>query len=157
MDMPSSKNKQCVLDHCWKSLKNSKKWKLKEQQQKMVQITKIENDEDDDASQGGSNKNKPGDNMKAKEKLKKQTESSSLREKIDHMVQSNMMTVTKTPEAKMLLAEKKAQEKQERWQLFWEEGTCKAAIEEITAKCGGDQVCGQAPYQREQNNNDEPI
>jgi hypothetical protein len=90
-------------------------------------------DEDDDVPLGGRNKDKPDENKKAKEKLKKQAEASSLREKIDHMVHSNEMMVAKTLEAKMLLAEKKAQEKQERWQLLREEGLRKAAIEERRA------------------------
>ena len=43
-------------------------------------------------------------------------------------------TVAKTIEAKMILAEKRAQDKQERWQQLREEGLRKAAIEEIRAK-----------------------
>ena len=66
---------------------------------------------------GGRNKDKFDGNKKAKERLKKQTEASSLSEKIDHMVHSNDM-MAKTLEAKMLLAEKKAQEKQEKWQIL---------------------------------------
>ena len=37
-------------------------------------------------------------------------------------------------QAKMILADKRAQKKQERWQQIWEEGLCKVAIEEIRAK-----------------------
>lgn len=46
-----------------------------------------------------------------------------MRNKIDHMVKSNQALVIKTLEAKKELAEKKAQEKQEKWQLLKEE-TC---------------------------------
>ena len=42
--------------------------------------------------------------------------------------------VAKTIEAKMILADKRAQEKQERWQQLRMEGKRKAAIEEIRAK-----------------------
>ncbi|KAE8771848.1 hypothetical protein D1007_56200 [Hordeum vulgare] len=41
--------------------------------------------------------------------------------------------VAKTLEAKKELAEKKAQEKQEKWQILKEEGLCKAANEDRKA------------------------
>ena len=91
------------------------------------------NIEYDDVPLRGINKDKPDGNKKAKEKLKKQAEASSLREKIDHMVQSNEMMVAKTLEEKKLLAEKKAQDKQEKWQILREEGLRKAFIEERRA------------------------
>ena len=47
------------------------------------------------------------------------------------MVKSNETMVAKTTKAKMILAEKRAQE---RWQQLREEGLRKAAIEEIRAK-----------------------
>ena len=61
-------------------------WGSKSWHQKKGNFTNIECD---DAPHGGRNKDKPDGNKKAKEKLKKQAEASSLREKIDHMVQSN--------------------------------------------------------------------
>src|SRR3954462_14248598 len=63
-------------------------------------------DDDDPRS-----KDKPDGNKKAKDKLKNQAMASILREKIDRMVQSNEMMLAKILEAKMLLAEKKNQEK----------------------------------------------
>ena len=53
-----------------------------------------------------------------------------MRDKLDHMVKSNELL---TLEAKKELAEKKAQEKQEKWQLLKEETVRKAAIEERRA------------------------
>ena len=50
------------------------------------------------------------------------------------MVKSNETMVAKTIELKMILADKRAQEKQERWQQLREEGQRKAANEEICAK-----------------------
>ena len=69
---------------------------------------------DDD---GPRDKNKPDGNKKAKDKIKKEAEASSLRDKLDHMVKSNEL-LEKTLEAKTELTEKKAQEKQEKWQLL---------------------------------------
>jgi hypothetical protein len=46
------------------------------------------------------------------------------------MVQSNELMLAKTLEAKKELAEKKAREKQEKWQLLKDEGLRKAVIEE---------------------------
>ena len=102
--MPASQGKAFSLEHCWKLPKKSEKWKLREHElpPKRGAFTKME---DDDVSFGGKNKDKPDGNKKAKEKLKKQAEASNLREKINHMVQSNKMMVAKTLEAKTLLAE----------------------------------------------------
>ena len=56
----------------------------------------------------------PDGTKKAKDKLKTQAEATILREKIDLMVKSNETMVAKTIEANMILADKRAQEKQER-------------------------------------------
>ncbi|KAE8779528.1 Lactation elevated protein 1 [Hordeum vulgare] len=80
--------------------------------------------DDDD---GPRNKNKPDGNKKAKDKIKRESEASSLRDKIDIMVQSNEVLVLKTLEAGEL-AEKKAQEKQEKWLLLMEEGCARPPL-----------------------------
>ena len=67
----------------------------------------------DDATLGGRNKDTPDGNKKAKEKIKRESETSRLRDTIDHMVKSNETMVAKTLEAKKGLADKKAQEKRE--------------------------------------------
>ncbi|KAE8807016.1 TGACG-sequence-specific DNA-binding protein TGA-2.1 [Hordeum vulgare] len=74
-----------------------------------------------------------GDN-ETKEKIKREQEASSLRDKIDDMVRSNELMLPKTLETKKDLAEKKAREKQEKWQLLKDEGLCKATIEERRAR-----------------------
>ena len=71
--------------------------------------------EDDD---GPRNLNKPVGDKKTKEKMKREHEASSLREKIDATVQSNELMLVKTLEIKKELAEKKAREKQEKWQML---------------------------------------
>uniref|UniRef100_A0A8I6WIP4 Uncharacterized protein n=1 Tax=Hordeum vulgare subsp. vulgare TaxID=112509 RepID=A0A8I6WIP4_HORVV len=62
--------------------------------------------------------------------MKREQEAASLREKIDAMMQSNGLMLLKSLEIKKELAEKKAKEKQEKWQMLEEEGLRKTAIEE---------------------------
>ena len=134
--MEASGRKSFQLEHCWKLLQESKKWKLieKESPSKTGALNKMDDDEEDDDAP--RNKNKPHGNKKAKEKIKKEAKASSLRDKLDHMVKSNEILVIKTLEAKKELAEKKAQEKQEKWQLLKENTMHKAAIEERRAMVG---------------------
>ena len=87
----------------------------------------MDKDEDDD---GPRNLNKPDGDKKTREKIKREQEASSLREKIDAMVQSNELMLFKSLEIKKELAEKKAKEKQEKWQMLKEDGLRRAAIEE---------------------------
>ena len=114
-------------------LQKCEKWKLidKESPPKRGSLTNMDEDEDDD---GPRNLHKPDGNKKTKEKIKREQEASSLREKIDAMVQSNESMLLKSLEIKKELAEKKAKEKQEKWQLLKEEGLRKAAIEERRAR-----------------------
>ncbi|XBI14823.1 hypothetical protein VPH35_057345 [Triticum aestivum] len=91
----------------------------------------MDEDEDDD---GPRNLHKPDGDKKTKEKMKREQEASSLRKKIDAMVQSNELMLLKSLEIKKELAEKKAKEKQEKWQMLKEEGLRKAAIEERKAR-----------------------
>ena len=65
---------------------------------------RVEDDSNDD--QGGRNKNKPEGSKKAKERVTKQLEAQSLREKLDKMLKSNETMVAKTLESKHQLAEK---------------------------------------------------
>ncbi|KAE8801464.1 Lactation elevated protein 1 [Hordeum vulgare] len=98
-------------------LKYCDKWKLidKESPLKTGSLTNMDEDEDGD---GPRNLNKPDGDKKTKEKIKREHETSSLQDKIDAMVQSNELMLAKSLETKIELAEKKAQEKQERWQLL---------------------------------------
>ncbi|KAE8808735.1 Lactation elevated protein 1 [Hordeum vulgare] len=57
---------------------------------------------------GPRNLNKPDDDKKAKEKIKREHKASSLRDKKDAMVQSNELMLEKTLETKIELADKKA-------------------------------------------------
>ena len=91
-------------------LKECDKWKLidRESPPKRGSLTNMDEDEDDD---GPRNLNKPHGDKKTKEKIKREHEASSLRDKIDAMVQSNELMLAKTLETKKELAEKKAREK----------------------------------------------
>ena len=73
------------LEHCWDLLKNCEKRKLieKECPPKRGSLTNMDEDEDDD---GPRNLNKPDGDKKTKEKMKREHEASSLRDKIDAMV-----------------------------------------------------------------------
>ncbi|KAE8790684.1 putative galacturonosyltransferase 14 [Hordeum vulgare] len=113
-------------------LEQCEKWKLidKESPQKRDSLINMDEDEDGD---GVINLHKPDGDKKTKEKMKREQEAASLREKIDSMVQSNELMLLKSLEINKELAEKKAKEKQEKRQMLKEEGLCKAAIEERKA------------------------
>ena len=99
---------------------------MRDQEPKKGEI-RVEDDSGDE--EGGRNKNKPEGNKKYKENIAKQLEATSLREKLDEMVKSNEIISAKTLEAKQQLAEKKAQERKEKWEVLREEGKRKTEIE----------------------------
>ena len=105
--MEASEGKFFKLEHCWDLLQKCEKWKLidKESPPKRGSLTNMDEDEDDG---GPRNLNKPDGDKKTKEKMKREQEASSLREKIDAMVQSNELMLLKSLEIKKELAEKKA-------------------------------------------------
>ncbi|KAE8817430.1 Lactation elevated protein 1 [Hordeum vulgare] len=103
----------------------------KESPPKRGSLVNIDEDEDDD---GPRNLHKPDGDKKTKEKMKREQEATSLREKIDTMVQSNELMLLKSLEIKKELAEKKAKDRQEKRQMLKEEGLRKAAIEERKAR-----------------------
>lgn len=70
-------------------------------------------DEDDEEDDGPRNLNNPDGDKKTKEKIKREREASTLRDKIDSMLQSNEVLLAKSLDAKIEMAEKKSREKQE--------------------------------------------
>lgn len=100
-EMEASCKKAFQLEHCWELLKDSEKWRVidKESPPKRGALTKMDDDDDEDED-GPRNKNKPDGNKHAKDKIKKEAEASSLRDKLDHMVKSNEVLVVKTLKAK---------------------------------------------------------
>ncbi|KAE8817636.1 Lactation elevated protein 1 [Hordeum vulgare] len=127
-DMEASEGKFFKLEHCWELLQKCEKWKLIDKESPLKRGSLINMDED-----GPRNLHKPDGDRKTKEKMKREQEATSLREKIDAKVQSNELMLLKSLEIKKELAEKKAKEKQEKWQMLKEEGLRKAAIEERKA------------------------
>ncbi|KAE8816762.1 putative disease resistance protein RGA3 [Hordeum vulgare] len=127
--METSEGKLFKLEHCWEMLKNCDKWKLidRESPPKRGSFRCMDEDEDDD---GPRNLNKPDGDKKRKEKIKREHEPSTLRDKIYAMVQSNEVLLVKSLRAKIELVEKKAREKQERWKLLKdvEERRARAAL-----------------------------
>ncbi|XBJ07330.1 hypothetical protein VPH35_012875 [Triticum aestivum] len=81
MDMKASEGKFFKLEHCWELLQNCEKWKLidKESPPKRGSLTNMDED-------GPRNLHKPDGDKKTKEKMKREQEASSLKEKIDAMV-----------------------------------------------------------------------
>ncbi|KAE8786195.1 Lactation elevated protein 1 [Hordeum vulgare] len=114
-----------------KILQESQKWELieKESPSKRGSLTEMDDD-------GPRNNNKPNGNKKAKDKIKRESEASGLRDKIYIIVQTNEVLAMNTLKTKKELAEKKAQEKQKKWLLLKVEGLRKAAIEDRKALAG---------------------
>ena len=130
--MEASEGRFFKLEHCWDLLQKCDKWKLidKESPPKRGSLTNMDEDEDDD---GPRNLNKPGADKKTREKIKREHEASSLREKIDAMVQPNELMLLKSSEIKKELAEKKAKEKQK------------------NGKCSRKRGCAKLPLRREEH------
>ncbi|KAE8807226.1 Lactation elevated protein 1 [Hordeum vulgare] len=128
-DKETSEGKFFKLEHFWELLQKCEKWELieKESPPKRGSLANMDDGEDDD---GPRNLNKPDGDKKTREKIKREHEASSLREKIDAMVQSNETMLKKTLEARKELSQKRALEKQEKWELLKTEVLRKAAIEE---------------------------
>ncbi|KAE8811731.1 hypothetical protein D1007_11531 [Hordeum vulgare] len=113
-DMSASKGKPFAFEHCWVMLKNSEKWKVrdKEAPPKKGAFTLLDDEDDDEEER---NKGRPDGTTKAKDNMRKDSEASSLREKIDHMMKPNELMVIMTIEAKKKeLTMKRSQEKKEK-------------------------------------------
>jgi hypothetical protein len=75
-------------------------------------LVELDNDEEEDELEAKKNKKKPDGCKKEKDKQKKQAESSSIRDRMDDMMKSRELLVNKTLKTKVMLMEKKSQEKQ---------------------------------------------
>ncbi|KAE8769982.1 Lactation elevated protein 1 [Hordeum vulgare] len=106
-DMEASEGRFFKLEHCWELLQKCKKWKLIDKESPPMRGSLINMDEDED-DDGPRNLHKPDGDKKTKEKMKREQEAMSLRDKIDAMVQSNELMLLKSLEIKKELAEKKA-------------------------------------------------
>ncbi|KAE8773985.1 hypothetical protein D1007_53684 [Hordeum vulgare] len=81
-DIPASKGKPFAFEHCWVMLKSSEKWKVrdKEAPPKKGAFTLLDDEDDDEEER---NKGRPDGTKKAEDNMRKDSEASSLREKID--------------------------------------------------------------------------
>lgn len=116
--MAASKRKSFVLHHCYKILEHSNKWRLRDQEAppKKGAFTQMDDDESD--KEGGRNKGKPDGRKMSKDHEKRRAEDTSLRTKIDDMVKSKEVLMRENMQAKMIMAEKKLEEKKARWQVL---------------------------------------
>jgi hypothetical protein len=96
-------------------------------------LVELDDDKDEDELEAKNNKKRPDGCKKEKDKLKKQAEASSIRDKTDDMIKSREHLVNKTLETKVMMMYKKSQEKQMRWELLQEDEKLKAAIDERRA------------------------
>jgi hypothetical protein len=132
--MPASKGRAFALHHCWKLLEFSEKWKLRDKEAPPAKgaLSQLDDNEDDVLTHK-KNSGRPDGNKSAKEKLRRQAEAAGLREKIDEMMKSKEHLVNKALETKMLIMERKSQEKQAKWELLRQDELRKAAVEEKRA------------------------
>jgi hypothetical protein len=119
-DMAGSKGKIFMLQHCYKLLEHSEKWKIRDREASPARGTLIELDDEEkeDELDAKKNKKRPDGVKREKDKLKKQAESSSIRDNMDDMIKSREHLVIKTLQTKVMFMEKKSQEKQMRWELL---------------------------------------
>jgi hypothetical protein len=134
-DMAGSKGKMLVLQHCYKLLEHSEKWKIRDREAPPARgaLVELDDEEEEDELDAKKNKKRPNGVKKEKDKLKKQAESSSIRDKMDDMLKSWEHLVNKTLETKVILMEKKSPEKQMRWELLREDEKIKVSIDEKRA------------------------
>jgi hypothetical protein len=104
-DMVGSKGKMFTLQHCYNLLEHSKKWKIRDREAPLARgaLVELDDEEEEDELNGNRNKKRPDGGRKEKDKLKKQAESSSIREKMDDMMKSREHLVNKTLETKVML------------------------------------------------------
>jgi hypothetical protein len=123
---------RCSSQHCYKLLEHSEKWKIRDREAPPARgaLVELDDDEEEDELEAKKNKKRPNGCKKEKDKQKKQAESSSIRGKMDDMMKSREHLVNKTLETKVMLMDKKIQEKQMRSELLREDEKLKAAIDE---------------------------
>jgi hypothetical protein len=108
MNITASKGRSFTLQHCWKLLEHTEKWKLRDQEappKKGALLLLV--DESDE--EGGRNKGKPEGNKKAKQRIKLEADAANL---IEEFVKSKESMTLKTLEAKAIMTDKKNAMKQ---------------------------------------------
>jgi hypothetical protein len=79
-DMAGSKGKMFILQHCYKLLEHSEKWKIRDREAPPERgaLVELDDEEEEDELDAKKNKKRPDGVKKEKDKLKKQAESSSI-------------------------------------------------------------------------------
>jgi hypothetical protein len=81
-------------------------------------LVELDDDEEEDELEAKKNKKRSDGCKKEKDEQKKQVEASSIRDKMDDMLNSREHLVNKTLETKVMMMEKKSHEKQMGWELL---------------------------------------
>jgi hypothetical protein len=129
--MAASKGKPFPFKHCWALLKELDKWKLRDQESAPKKADMLNMEDSDDE---GRNHGKPEGNKKAKERLKFEADTSSLKDKLDQMIKAKETLTMKSLEAKILISEKKKEVKLVKIEARREEAYRKANLEERMLK-----------------------
>ncbi|KAE8780689.1 Lactation elevated protein 1 [Hordeum vulgare] len=126
-DMEASEGKFFKLEHCWELLQKCGKWKLidKESPPKRGSLINMDEDEDDDDPR---NLHKPDGDKKTKEKMKREQEAASFREKIDAMVQSNELMLLKSLEIKKELLRRRQKRSKKNGKCSRKRGSAKLPL-----------------------------
>jgi hypothetical protein len=112
--MVVSKGKAFVLQHCWKLVEYSDKWKLMDREaplpRKETPISLDDNENKDDnepTPKGGRNKDRPNGSRKEKRELKKKPEAKSSRQNTNEMMNSKQALVPQRMQEKKEMSKKK--------------------------------------------------
>jgi hypothetical protein len=108
-DMAGSKGKMFTLQHFYKLLEHSEKWKIRDREAPPARgaLVELDDEEENDELNANKNKKRPDGVKREKDKLKKQAELSSIRDKMDDMMKSREHLVNKTLETKVMLMERR--------------------------------------------------
>jgi hypothetical protein len=127
--MAGSQGRPFTLQHYYKILVTVQKWRLRDQETQPKKGDMLQLDDSDDEN-GGRNKGKPDRNKKAKERLKLEAEAENMSLKIDEMVKTKEIFMSKAMEARMIMANMKNAMKQARWEAIRQDDKRKTALEE---------------------------
>lgn len=122
-----------MLHHCWRLLKDSEKWRVRDKEyppKKGAHVNLEDDDDSDDAPRGGRNRGKPGENNKEKARVKRSAEASTLRDQSSEMVKVKEIMLAKHFDTKVALAEKKDKQKESKWERRCAFEERKIALEE---------------------------
>lgn len=139
--MDASKGKPFGLQHCWKLLKDSEKWRLRDEEAPPSKKARSSSpsvddsgDDDDDDDDGEGRRSPTPKQSKGRADGRKRSkvyvaEAASMREKIDELMKAGKEMAAEALQSRKELAEKKQEEKMARWQQVKENEEKKLAEE----------------------------